>query len=56
MARDINDSGQIVGEYQTPSGYFHAFLLTPNSVPEPSLILSYLLGLMWITKSIIRRK
>jgi len=56
MAYDINDSGQIVGEYRSSSGYPHAFLLTPQTVPEPSLILSYLLGLMWITKSIIRRK
>ncbi len=55
MACDINDLGQIVGEYRSPSGYFHAFLLTPNSVPEPSLILSYLLGLAWITKNIIRK-
>jgi len=55
-AFDINNAGQIVGTYRTPSGYLHAFLLTPVSVPEPSLMISYLLGLMWIVKSIIRRK
>jgi len=53
-AYDINDSGQIVGQYRSPSGYFHAFLLTPTAVPEPSLMISYLLGLMWIVRNIIR--
>ena len=33
-AAAINDNGQIVGEGEGPSGYPHAFLLTP--VPEPS--------------------
>jgi len=55
-AYDINDSGQIVGQYRSPSGYFHAFLLTPNSVPEPSVMISYLLGLMWIVRNIVRKK
>jgi len=54
-AYDINDLGQIVGEYRSPSGYFHPFLLTPASVPEPSLMVSYLLGLMWIVRNIIRK-
>jgi probable HAF family extracellular repeat protein len=34
----INQSGQIAGDGIDPSGYFHACLLTPISVPEPSAL------------------
>ena len=35
MANDINNAGQIVGYGINPSGDYHAFLLTPISIPEP---------------------
>lgn len=35
-ATDINNSGYIVGSGLTPSGRFHAFLLTPVAVPLPA--------------------
>lgn len=41
QARDINESGQIVGYGRNSDGNFHAFLLTP--VPEPTTI--WMLGL-----------
>lgn len=37
-ATDINNSGYIVGTGLTPSGRFHAFLLTPVAVPLPAAV------------------
>ncbi|MDG3007218.1 hypothetical protein [Paludisphaera mucosa] len=37
-ATDINDAGAIVGQ-GTIDGQFHAFLMTPETVPEPSTVL-----------------
>lgn len=45
MASGINERGQIVGTGTTVNGQYHAFLLTPVEIPEPSSILTFLLGL-----------
>lgn len=46
-ATAINDLGQIVGHGTNPSGQDHAYLLTPNNVPEPSALA--LLGIGAVT-------
>ena len=53
----INDNGQIVGVGYNPSGYEHAFLLTPPTVPEPSTLLIWSgLGAMGLIATWRRRK
>ena len=43
-ATAINDSGQIVGWATLPDGSIHAFLATPNAVPEPGSLLAFGVG------------
>jgi len=53
-ARDINNSGQIVGYGKNPSGQMEAFFLTP--VPEPSSLLALVCGLGGIGGMVWRRR
>ena len=55
-ATGINDSGQIVGFATLPSGYTHAFLATPNAVPEPGSALTFGVGIGVLLLAARRRK
>jgi probable HAF family extracellular repeat protein len=52
-ARDINDSGQIVG-YGLIGGETHSFLLTP--IPEPSALALFGIGVLGLLTSTWRRR
>jgi probable HAF family extracellular repeat protein len=53
-AAGINDRGQIVG-LGTFSDGPHAFLLTPNSVPESGSLMIFVGGLTWLAISSVQR-
>lgn len=46
-ARGINDSGWITGQ-GIIGGLFHAYILRPNAVPEPSALVMFGLGMIAI--------
>jgi len=53
-AGDINDSGWIAGEGVTPTGFTHAFLLTPT--PEPSSVVILGMGILALSARRKRRE
>ena len=55
-ATAINDSGQIVGWATLPNGATHAFLATPNAVPEPGSLLTFGAGIGGMLLAARRRR
>ena len=53
-AEGINDQGQIVGLYKTPSGIYGGYLLTP--VPEPAGVAGMVIGAALLTRRGSRRR